>query len=122
MSIIFYTPATGFPDLEVKIAYGLARVGIEAFGVEKVTIEDRGGFYTINIEANENDLKKPDDTFNLLCKRLLSSSYIPFSTPGIAGRSAESIRVTESETFSLNIYKSMALNSANKKPDNICKH
>jgi len=28
--ITLYTPATGFPDLEAKIAYGLARIGIEA--------------------------------------------------------------------------------------------
>jgi len=41
--ITLYTPATGFPDLEVKIAYRLARVGIEAFGMEKVAIPDKRG-------------------------------------------------------------------------------
>ena len=31
--ITLYTPATGFPGLEVKIAYGLARVSIESFRI-----------------------------------------------------------------------------------------
>ena len=31
MSITLYTPATDFPDLEAKIAYGPLGVGIEAF-------------------------------------------------------------------------------------------
>jgi len=83
MSISLYTPATGFPDLEAKIAYGLARVGIEAFGMEKITIHDEGGFYTVVIDVDENESEKFEKTFNLLCKRLLSSPYIPFSTPGI---------------------------------------
>ena len=31
--ITLYTTATGFQDLEVKIAYGLARVSIESFRI-----------------------------------------------------------------------------------------
>jgi CRISPR type I-A-associated protein Csa5 len=122
MSITLYTPATGFPDLEAKIAYGLARVGIETFDIDKVTIQDNGGFYTITIDTNEDEFSKLEGTFNMLCRRLLSSPYIPFSTPGIAGRSADSICVTEGEMFSLDIYKSMIANSANRKSDNGCRH
>jgi len=99
MSIIFYTPATGFPDLEVKIAYGLARVGMEAYDLDRVTIHDNGGFYTVTIDIEESQFDNLEKTFNMLCKRLLSSPHIPFSTPGIAGRSAESISVKERETF-----------------------
>ena len=44
--IVLYTPATGFPDLEIKIAYGLARVGIEA-GCEPEIIP-QNGFYQVN--------------------------------------------------------------------------
>jgi hypothetical protein len=29
MSITLYIPKTGFPDLEAKIAYGLARMGLK---------------------------------------------------------------------------------------------
>ena len=104
MSITLYTPATGFPDLEVKIAYGLARVGIEAFDMEKVAIHNNGGFYTVIIDIDEDAFFKLDKTFNMLCKRLLSSSYIPFSTPGIAGRSAESVTLGADEILSLNDY------------------
>lgn len=122
MSITLYTPATGFPDLEAKIAYGLARVGIEAFGMEKVAIHDEGGFYTVVIDVDENESGKLDKTFNLLCRRLLSSSYIPFSTPGIAGRSAESISVSQDEIFSLDSYKSIIFNAENRRSENVCRH
>lgn len=120
--ITLYTPATGFPDLEVKIAYGLARVGIEAFGMDKVVIEDRGGFYTVVIDVDDNETGKLDKTFNLFCKRLLSSSYVPFNTPGIAGKSAESIPVNENEKFSLSDYNSVASIVENKSSENVCRH
>lgn len=122
MSITLFTPATGFPDLEAKIAYGLARVGIEAFGMEKVSIQGSSGFYTVTIDIHETDFDALENTFNLLCRRLLSSSYIPFSTPGISGRSAESMGVTENEIFSLDVYQSITFNAENKKSENVCRH
>lgn len=122
MSITLFTPATGFPDLEVKIAYGLARVGIETFGMEKVSIQDSGGFYMVTIGIHENEFELLEKTFNMLCRRLLSSSYIPFSTPGIKGGSAKSIGVTENEIFSLNSYKAIISNAENRKSENICRH
>ena len=73
MAITLYTPATGFPDLEIKIAYGLARVAIEAVGIEKVSIHNNGGFYSVIINISESECGKLDKTFNLVCKRLLSS-------------------------------------------------
>lgn len=120
--VTLYTPATGFPDLEAKIAYGLARVGIEALGMEQVSIQDSGGFYMVTIDIPENDFDTLENTFNLLCQRLLSSSYIPFSTPGIAGRSAGSIGVLEDEVFSLDSYKSIISNAENRKSENVCRH
>lgn len=120
--LTLYTPATGFPDLEIKIAYGLARVGIEAFGMEKVGIENNGGFYTVTIDTNEDSFDILDKTFNMLCRRLLSSPYIPFSTPGISGRSAESIPASEGGSFSLIDYKSMVFNAKNQRSENVCRH
>jgi|GEM_PF-686777 len=117
-----YTPATGFPDLEAKIAYGLARVGIETFGIEKVIIRDNGGFYTVAIDSREDELVKLERTFNMLCSRLLASSFIPFSTPGIGGRSAESIRVVDNELFSLDNHLYMNSISENVKSENFCRH
>ena len=119
--ITLYTPATGFPDLEIKIAYGLARVGIEAFGIDSITIKDNGGFYTITINVNKAKFNLLDATFNMICKRLLSSSYIPFSTPGIAGRSAESLGFKESEILSLEGYRFISYNAVNRSTENVCK-
>jgi len=67
--ITLYTPATGFPDLEAKIAYGLARVGIEA-GTE-VSIIPREGVYKVSFKTQDKNLI--NTTFHLLLGRLLSS-------------------------------------------------
>ncbi|MCM8816836.1 MAG: type I-A CRISPR-associated protein Csa5 [Candidatus Omnitrophica bacterium] len=69
MSINLFTPGTGFPDLEVKIAYGLARVGIEA-GL-KFSIIPEKGFYTIEFEKISYDRLK--QSFLNILVRLLSS-------------------------------------------------
>ncbi len=66
--ITLYTPATGFPDLEVKIAYGLARVGIEA-GANPIIIPYEG-FYEVDLETSS---EKFNETFYMLLNRLLSS-------------------------------------------------
>jgi len=119
--ITLYTPATGFPDLEAKIAYGLARVGIEAFGIDKIGIQDHGGFYAVTVNSDD-EFDRLDKSFNMLCRRLLSSSYIPLSTPGIKGGSAKSIPATEDEVFSLVGYKSIPFNAENKRSENVCRH
>jgi CRISPR type I-A-associated protein Csa5 len=69
MSITLYTPATGFPDLEIKIAYGLARVGIEA-GYD-ISIIPEEGFYKIYYHTTDFD--KGNQSFLTILKRLLSS-------------------------------------------------
>jgi len=67
--ITLYTPATGFPDLEAKIAYGLARVGIEAGA--KISIIPFEGFYKVSLKTQNKSLI--NSTFYLLLERLLSS-------------------------------------------------
>ena len=119
MSVTLYTPGTGFPDLEIKIAYGLARVGIEAYENRELKIVNNGGFYSIIIDGELETLEK---TFTFLCKRLLSSKYIPFSTPGIGGRTAGSITVLENEVFTLREYTTIPSLTQNKKSENVCKH
>lgn len=71
MSITLYTPATGFPDLEAKIAYGLARVGIEA-GAE-VSIIPHNGFYEVDFYSPNGKSIDLNRTFCMLLNRLLSS-------------------------------------------------
>jgi len=68
--ITLYTPATGFPDLETKIAYGLARVGIEAGAEVKILLQEE--CYQINFTGISS--QKINKTFVLLSERLLSSS------------------------------------------------
>lgn len=70
MSITLYTPATGFPDLEAKIAYGLARVGIEA-GFD-LSIIPQNGFYQVNYYGKVSS-EKANQTFLMIAGRLLSS-------------------------------------------------
>lgn len=122
--ITLYTPATGFPDLEAKIAYGLARVGVEAFGVEKVSIRKNNGLYTIIFDVNESEISKLklNQTFRTLCRRLFSSPYLPYNTPGITSRSAEKICIEENETLTLDLYRSIETLMKNNKTENICRH
>jgi CRISPR type I-A-associated protein Csa5 len=71
MSAVFFTPLIGFPDLEAKIAYGLARVGIEA-GAE-VCIVPHPGFYEVKIYPLDGKDIDLNTTFYMLLKRILSS-------------------------------------------------
>jgi len=125
--ITLYTPATGFPDLEVKIAYGLARVAIEAVGIEKVSIHNNGGFYSVIINISESECGKLDKIFNLVCKRLLSSEYIPLNTPGIkksgkGGGFVGNIIFKVDDNFSLNVYDHPFLMKKNVKDEPVCGH
>jgi CRISPR type I-A-associated protein Csa5 len=67
--LVLYTPSTGFPDLEVKIAYGLARIAIEAGA--SVEIHPMGGLYKLEFANFDGD--KFNKSFILLAQRLLSS-------------------------------------------------
>jgi len=68
--IVLYTPATGFPDLEAKIAYGLARTGLET-GAE-VSIIPLEGLYKIIVETEGRHVNI-NNSFHLLLKIILSS-------------------------------------------------
>lgn len=67
--IILHTPATGFPDLEIKIAYGLALVGIEAGA--NIELSSERGYYKLKFSKISED--KFNKTFLMLSQRLLSS-------------------------------------------------
>ncbi len=116
--ITLYTPATGFPDLEVKIAYGLARVGIEA-GYEPVIIPQQG-YYQINFEFAT--FEKLNKTLNTIARKILSSDYIPFNTPGITGSSARTLQVKSSDNFDLSIYTMIEEFAEHKESEKFCRH
>jgi len=115
--VTLYTPATGFPDLEIKIAYGLARVAIEA-GYEPVIVPN-GGFYGIKIEG---EIAQLNNTFNSLAKRILSSDYIPLNTPGITKRTTRTIQVEDSESFDIGIFTNIVEIAEHKKSETFCRH
>jgi len=123
--ITLYTPGTGFPDLEVKIAYGLARVGIEAYGrAERVVILPEAGYYIVNIEG---DMERLNYTFNFLCNRLLQSEYIFLSTPGIKrsgkiGEKGWNLLARENKSRQLNKYLRFSFFLQNRKEEPICNH
>lgn len=117
--LTLYTPATGFPDLEIKIAYGLARVGIESYAIDKVKIIPEKGFYSILIDGKVQSL---NTSFNRLLRRILSSDFIPRLTPGITSRSAKDLKIKESEEFDLIKYTKIIEFAEHKESENFCRH
>jgi len=87
--ITLCTPATGFPDLEVKIAYGLARVAIES-GFESTIIPQKG-FYQIEMKNFSSD--KFSESFLMFLNRLLSANK--FYDLGVKARYKNKYSVTE---------------------------
>ncbi len=77
--IELYTPGTGFPDLEAKIAYGLAAVGLEV--TDEVGIEAKPGFFIVQIDSR--DERAINEAFKVLVKRLLASTHMFNELPGI---------------------------------------
>lgn len=125
MSIRLYTPATGLPDLEVKIAYGIARIGLEAFGEKKgeiFSIEDLGGHYEIEFFVDESEFDTLEKTINLVLKKVFSSFHVQRMTPGVTSKSQNNVTVYAGEEYSLNIYQKAFHRWANKSGENICKH
>lgn len=117
--INLYTPCTGFPDLEAKISYGLARVAVEAGYNPKII--PRLGFYEIKIDDAE-DLSKMNRTFRFLARRLFSSSYIPTNTPGITGRSAKTITISPNDNLDLIIFQTLTNKAEHKPSEPFCRH
>lgn len=115
--LTLYTPATGFPDLEIKIAYGLARVGIES-GYEPVIIPS-GGFFAVKMEGK---IEKLNETFSRIAKRILSSEHIPLNTPGITSRSATTLQVKDSEYFDIEIFTNIVEVAEHRKSERFCRH
>ena len=123
MTLSLYTPATGFPDLEVKIAYGLARVGIEA-GVD-FNITPYAGFYEVNF--NTDSLDKLHNTFLMLLRRLLTSTR--FYNLGVKARNKGKYKakeeIIEKISNNLNFSSLFSLNTKvnfNFKNDTFCNH
>ncbi len=79
--MILYTPCTGFVDLEAKIAYGLARLGIEATG--EAQIVPRQGFFEVHVPCDTDEpLRRALYT---LASRMLAAEHV-FFLPGIQPR------------------------------------
>ncbi|MDW7987814.1 MAG: type I-A CRISPR-associated protein Csa5 [candidate division WOR-3 bacterium] len=118
--ISLYTPLTGYPELEAKIAYGLAKVGVESAEVESITIEPLGGCYKITINGTKDKL---ESAFNTIMHRLFSSKFIPLNTPGVTSRTALTLTTQKNEKFELDDYfKLPAINFKNQTNEPVCRH
>ncbi|GAB5047031.1 type I-A CRISPR-associated protein Csa5 [Thermodesulfovibrio sp. TK110] len=121
--ILLYTPSTGFPDLEVKIAYGLARVGIES-GIN-FEITPQAGFYIINFETNSLD--KIHETLLMLLKRLLTSNRfyelgVKAKDKGKYTADEETIKKISKNLNFASIYSPRTIINLNFKKDTFCGH
>lgn len=79
--ITLYTPATGYPELEAKLAYGLARVGLECS--DEVTVTPQPAFYEVMIGADEAAV---NEALVTLAARSLGGSHLYLGQPGIQPR------------------------------------
>jgi len=83
--ITLYTPNTGFIDADAKIAFGLARVALELTATQHLTITPQQGIYQVEIGIPKGDETKLDQSFSLLCSRVLSSER-RYMVPGIPAK------------------------------------
>ena len=127
MITTLYTPTTGFSDLEIKIAYGLARVGIEA-GM-KVNIFPQTGFYRIEFFSQNSDKESIDRTFHLILGRILSNQK--FYDLGVKAKDRSKYPTIEekkgfkSRLFNhkiSDIYNEIKLSSFVFTKEKVCKH
>jgi len=122
--LTLYTPATGFPDLEAKIAYGLARVGIEA-GFEFNLIPEKG-YYVIEIKSQNPDPRKLNSAFLNILKRLLSSDR--FFELGVRKKDKGKYSVKEETIKTLSsvdlssLFSMRTISDLNIKKDMFCGH
>jgi len=116
-----HTPGTGFPDQEAKIAFGLARLGVEATGIEAVSLQNVGGYYRIEVGC---PLSRLTSAFATLSGRVLSSANrLARRTPGVTGRSADNLVVEDIGSLSLDEYASPPTATTRNTPsDTACRH
>ncbi|MGD9495036.1 MAG: hypothetical protein AB7Y46_01875 [Armatimonadota bacterium] len=79
--ITLHTPATGYPELEAKLAFGLARIGLECS--ENITITPQPAFYQVTIDASEDEA---NEALVTLATRSLGGEHQYFGQPGIQPR------------------------------------
>jgi CRISPR type I-A-associated protein Csa5 len=85
------TPGTGFIDLDIKIAYGLCRLGFEA-GAEDMSITPTQGGFKIILDTNPERIKS---AYQLLLQRLFSGKHL-YKLPGIQARWIDKFPVYDS--------------------------
>jgi len=82
--ITLYTPNLGLFDVDVKIAYGLARVALELLN-SRILITPHYGYFRIDISIEEERKDELDEAFRLLCSRMLSAET-RYAIPGVSAK------------------------------------
>ncbi|MEM3041903.1 MAG: hypothetical protein QXG97_07790 [Nitrososphaerota archaeon] len=80
--ITLHTPNTGFMEADAKIAFGLARVALELTATGQLAIRPHQGVYQVRLDMRGEDVTKLDQSFRLLCSRVLSSER-RYMLPGV---------------------------------------
>jgi len=91
-----FTPGTGFIDLDIKIAYGLCRLGFEA-GAGDMSITPMPGGFKIDMDVNPDELPS---AYKLLFHRLLSGKHL-YKLPGIQAKYIDNYPVSDLKEASL---------------------
>ncbi|MCZ7383779.1 MAG: hypothetical protein O8C63_03410 [Candidatus Methanoperedens sp.] len=82
----FYTPGTGLPDLEMRIALGLCAASLNAFDPEKVTLYELDDRYCIEINENHNAETAMARSLAWICSNKLADERIFGNLPGVHTR------------------------------------
>ncbi|MFQ6099042.1 MAG: hypothetical protein ACE5O2_15030, partial [Armatimonadota bacterium] len=81
--MILRCPATGFADLDAKIAFGIARLAMEASPPgSELWLRSRPGYYEVEVDAEDEEL---GDAWSTLRRRLLAAEHNYF-VPGLPAK------------------------------------
>lgn len=78
----FYTPGTGLPDFEMRIALGLCAAALNSVDPEKITLIEQFDRYEIRISTNSNSSNFLTNGLGWLCQNKLADQSLLLRTPG----------------------------------------
>lgn len=78
----FYTPGTGLPDFEMRIALGLCAAALNAVEPEKIRLREELDRYAIEIIDNPDSSNDIQKSLAWLCQNRLADQSLLLRTPG----------------------------------------
>jgi len=78
----FYTPGTGLPDFEMRIALGLCAAALNVVDPKNIKLYEKFDKYCIEITDEPDMAKKVQKSLGWLCQNKLSDQSLLLRTPG----------------------------------------